>query len=385
MIFGMTYYQICMYFMIYSFAGWVMEVIFHAVSQRKVINRGFLNGPVCPVYGIGVLGVFALGNTLEAESGAHSISVGLLFLIGVLLATAVELLAGWLLDVCFHARWWDYSNRAHNFKGYICLQFSLIWGAGIVVVIKVAQPLVERHTVQLIPEKIGWPVMGILYSLFLADLIVTVAVVQGMNRKLKELDEIRASMRIVSNGLSDVLAKNSIRTAQAVEEGRAQTALATAELKESVAGKAAEMREAVTEKAVEMKETVSGKAVEMKDAVTGKAAGVKESVAGKAAEMKDAVTGKAAGMKESVAGKAVEMKDAVTGKAVGMKETVSGKAGKTMEELEDRAEAIYQQLLKARVFGARRILEAFPNMRHHHYAESFRQLKEKLISRKNRG
>ena len=66
MICGMTYFQICLYFLFYSFGGWVVEVIFHAVTLGKVINRGFLNGPVCPVYGFGVLSVFALLNTLQS-------------------------------------------------------------------------------------------------------------------------------------------------------------------------------------------------------------------------------------------------------------------------------------------------------------------------------
>ena len=69
MICGMTYFQICLYFLFYSFGGWVVEVIFHAVALGKVINRGFLNGPVCPVYGFGVLSVFALLNTIQ--SGGH--------------------------------------------------------------------------------------------------------------------------------------------------------------------------------------------------------------------------------------------------------------------------------------------------------------------------
>ena len=135
MICGMTYFQICLYFLFYSFGGWVVEVIFHAVTLGKVINRGFLNGPVCPVYGFGVLSVFALLNTLQ--SGGHQMSEGMIFLFGIVLATAVELVAGWLLDVCFHARWWDYSNKPLNFHGYICLEFSLIWGLAIVMVVKV--------------------------------------------------------------------------------------------------------------------------------------------------------------------------------------------------------------------------------------------------------
>ena len=127
MICGMTYFQICLYFLVYSFGGWVVEVIFHAVALGKVINRGFLNGPVCPVYGFGALSVFALLNTIQ--SGGHQMSEGMIFVFGFVLATAVELIAGWLLDVCFHARWWDYSDKPLNFHGYICL-FSAI-GFGI--------------------------------------------------------------------------------------------------------------------------------------------------------------------------------------------------------------------------------------------------------------
>lgn len=65
MICGMTYYQICWYFLIYSFGGWIVEVVFHAVTLGKVVNRGFLNGPVCPVYGFGVLSVFAVVGSMQ--------------------------------------------------------------------------------------------------------------------------------------------------------------------------------------------------------------------------------------------------------------------------------------------------------------------------------
>ena len=69
MIAGMTYYQICMYFLLYSFLGWVIEVIYHAVAVGKIVNRGFLNGPVCPVYGFGMLAVLAAGNAISEAAG----------------------------------------------------------------------------------------------------------------------------------------------------------------------------------------------------------------------------------------------------------------------------------------------------------------------------
>ena len=231
MICGMTYYQICWYFLIYSFGGWALEVVYHAVACGKVINRGFLNGPVCPVYGFGVLSVFAMMNTFQGSG--YQLNDGMIFLFGVILATAVELIAGWLLDVCFHARWWDYSNKPLNFHGYICLEFSLIWGVAILLVVKVFQSFVEHHTSAHAPSIVGWMVVAILYALYLADLIVTVAVIQGLNRKLTRLDTIRANMRVISDKISDSLATTTIDTVQKVGEGKVQAALARAEFKEA--------------------------------------------------------------------------------------------------------------------------------------------------------
>ena len=241
MIFGMTYFQICLYFLIYSFGGWVVEVIFHAVALGKVINRGFLNGPVCPVYGFGVLSVFALLNTIQ--SGGHVMNEGMIFLFGVVLATAVELIAGWLLDVCFHARWWDYSDKPLNFHGYICLEFSLIWGLAIVMVVKVFQKYVEAQTAHT-PATWEWVVVAVLYAVYLTDFIVTVAVIQGLNKKLTRLDKVRSNLRIVSDRLSDTLATTTIDTAQKVGEGKVQAALAKAEFLDATA--------AQKEKSIEM-------------------------------------------------------------------------------------------------------------------------------------
>ena len=237
----MTYFQICLYFLIYSFGGWVVEVIFHAVALGRVINRGFLNGPVCPVYGFGVLSVFALLNTIQ--SGGHVMNEGMIFLFGVVLATAVELIAGWLLDVCFHARWWDYSDKPLNFHGYICLEFSLIWGLAIVMVVKVFQKYVEAQTSHT-PATWEWVVVAVLYAVYLTDFIVTVAVIQGLNKKLTRLDKVRSDLRIVSDRLSDTLATTTIDTAQRVGEGKVQVALAKAEFLDATA--------AQKEKSIEM-------------------------------------------------------------------------------------------------------------------------------------
>lgn len=233
----MTLYAAVWYFMIYSFLGWVLEVVYHAVGQGLVVNRGFLNGPVCPIYGVGVILIFTLAE-LVYEGGVEATQTIVLFAGGVVFATAVELFGGWALDKLFHARWWDYSNEPFNLHGYICLKFSLLWGLAIVFVVRVLHPFIA-HSAAMIPEKYGWPVLAVLGAAYLADIIVTVAIIIGLNKRITELDDMRANMRTVSDNLSEVLGKGGLMTAQRIESGQVQAALAKAELAEKMeAGRA---------------------------------------------------------------------------------------------------------------------------------------------------
>ena len=226
---GMTPYQIFWYFLLYAFLGWVLEVVYHAVTYGEVVNRGFLNGPVCPIYGVGVCAIFALGG-LVYQGGVGESYGAVLFIGGTILATLVELIGGWALDKLFHARWWDYSKKPLNFHGYICLEFSLIWGLGITFVVRVLHPFLDDLIVARIPEKYGWPMLLFMGALFIADLAVTVATVRGLNKKLQALDEIRASMRAGSDSLSESLGEMSIKAAQRIGDEKVQMALARAEL-----------------------------------------------------------------------------------------------------------------------------------------------------------
>ena len=234
----MTLYAAVWYFMIYSFLGWVLEVVYHAVGQGLVVNRGFLNGPVCPIYGVGVILIFTLAE-LVYEGGVEATQTIVLFAGGVVFATAVELFGGWALDKLFHARWWDYSNEPFNLHGYICLKFSMLWGLAIVFVVRVLHPFIAAHSAAMIPEKYGWPVLAVLGAAYLADIIVTVAIIIGLNKRITELDDMRANMRTVSDNLSEVLGKGGLMTAQRIESGQVQAALAKAELAEKMeAGRA---------------------------------------------------------------------------------------------------------------------------------------------------
>ena len=236
MVCGFSLYQILAFFLIYSCLGWCLEVIYAAVSTGQLVNRGFLNGPVCPIYGFGMIIVlFTLSPLAD--------NLLLLYIGGVILPSVLELAGGWALYKLYHTRWWDYSDFPFNIGGYICLEFSLIWGLAIVMVVKVFQKYVESqasHT----PATWEWIVIAVLYAVYLTDFIVTVAVIRGLNKKLTKLDKVSSDLRIVSDKLSNTLATTTIDTAQKVGEGKVQAALAKAELLEATA--------AQKEKSIEM-------------------------------------------------------------------------------------------------------------------------------------
>ena len=220
------------YFLTYSFLGWCTEVAYQAVKKGMIINRGFLNGPVCPIYGLGVLAIF---RTLEAVGDGHleEHNAFVVFIVGVFLATFIEFFGGWILDKLFHARWWDYSSQPFNIHGYICLEFSIIWGLGILLVVRGINPAVT-YVLDLIPRRIGWILIVLLSMLFIADVIISVMVMAGLNKRMAEIDEMREKMRVVSNDLSEHIGSKALETAQRVDEAKVQTALAKAEAKDQM-------------------------------------------------------------------------------------------------------------------------------------------------------
>ena len=130
-------YYLILYFFVYGFLGWCTEVAFAACKERKFVNRGFLNGPICPIYGIGV-GIVVQFLTPYKEN------LVLLYIASVVMVTALEWVTGFILEKIFHNKWWDYSKMPLNLNGYVCLLFSLIWGAACVLIVDFIHPLIHK-------------------------------------------------------------------------------------------------------------------------------------------------------------------------------------------------------------------------------------------------
>lgn len=219
-----TVFQLLELFLIYAFLGWCVEVCFVAVTSGQVVNRGFLNGPVCPIYGVGMLGVLLL---LEPIAD----SLGLLFLLGMALCSLVEFLGGWIMEKIFHTRWWDYSDRPFNLNGYICLGISLLWGLSVVFVVRLVHPLIFS-LVCLLPHLLALILVIVLYALFLADFIVTLVTIAGMKKRLGEMDKVAEALHTVGNNISQRLGTSALAADARLDE-----------LKETSQEKMAESRE----------------------------------------------------------------------------------------------------------------------------------------------
>lgn len=134
-IYELPFWSAFLIFILFSFIGWICEVIYVGVtSAHKFVNRGFLHGPICPVYGFGGVVILMLPPSLYATWIP-------LFLASMILCTTVEYFVSWLMEKLFHTRWWDYSHYKIQLNGRICLLNSILFGFLGVVVIHFVYPL----------------------------------------------------------------------------------------------------------------------------------------------------------------------------------------------------------------------------------------------------
>lgn len=236
---GFSLYHVLAFFLIYSCTGWCLEVIFAAATTGQLVNRGFLNGPVCPIYGFGMIIVLFALTPLQG-------SVLLLYIGGVILPSALELVGGWALYKLYHTRWWDYSDFPFNIGGYICLEFSLLWGVGTLVVMRIVHPVVAG-LVDMVPPFVGFIVMCVLYAVYAADVVVTAFAASGLAKTLDAMEQLADSIHAVSDAMTQLLGTTALNADQKLDEQRLQLKLAAAEAREAAPEKRA-LRETLAAK-----------------------------------------------------------------------------------------------------------------------------------------
>lgn len=200
MIMPQNFYELVWIFIIYAFIGWCTEVSYAALDTGKFVNRGFLNGPYCPIYGCGVVIVVAILTPLKEN-------LLILFAGSFLLTSVLEYITGYILEKVFHNKWWDYSDKPFNIKGYVCLKFSIYWGLACTFIMDIIHPIIYA-AIHFIPFVLGVVLLSIIMCVFAADCIITVTTILKFNKRLKVMDEMAASIHRLSDEIGENIYEN---------------------------------------------------------------------------------------------------------------------------------------------------------------------------------
>lgn len=170
-----------LYFIIYSFLGWICEVIYCSIPAKRFINRGFLKGPICPVYGFGAMFVIYIITSLNIKSPI------LIFIFSGIIASIIEFIADLMLEYIFHTRLWDYSNRKFNIKGRVCLLNSTLFSILSLVLISFIHPIIMSY-IKMLSNRVIIITVLICMLLLIIDISCTVSEVINLNTTLKNMN-----------------------------------------------------------------------------------------------------------------------------------------------------------------------------------------------------
>lgn len=209
-----TFIQWLLFFFIYCFLGWVWESCYVSIKKREWINRGFLHGPMLPIYGSGAIIV------LLCTIGVRD-QVILIFIFGMTGATILEYVTGACMERLFRVRYWDYSHMPLNLKGYICLPVSLGWGVFSVLLVRVIHVPIENLVLQ-IPERIAEVVSVVCSSAFAVDFTLSFSEAMDLRDMLIRLSDSNEKIQRLQKRLEVVsaFAEDSLMQYQMKREDR---------------------------------------------------------------------------------------------------------------------------------------------------------------------
>ncbi|MBQ3425799.1 MAG: putative ABC transporter permease [Clostridia bacterium] len=170
----------CIYFVVYSFLGWIYESLFYSAQLRKPVNTGFLHGCFCPIYGLACVANVALLNGIENNA--------LLFIMSMLIISVIEFTVSYVLETLFDKRWWDYSNWPCNINGRISLISSLGFGIMSVIQLRMIHPFIEAGT-EALSNSARSVFLGVTLICISIDLLYTVIRMNKEEERYEFLDE----------------------------------------------------------------------------------------------------------------------------------------------------------------------------------------------------
>ena len=176
-------------FFFYSAAGWLLESTYCSIGEKKLINRGFLTGPVCPIYGTAAIVLTVL---IYNPFKDNALAV---FLLGIIFCDIVEYITSYLMEKLFAARWWDYTNEFLNLNGRICLKHTLYWGVLSIVFVRVIHPSVDRLYGKINEDYLVY-IFAVVMIIFVIDLINAI-------RQALDIRKLQLKLKKIINLLSE--------------------------------------------------------------------------------------------------------------------------------------------------------------------------------------
>ena len=199
-----------LYFVVYSFLGWICETTYCSIIDKKYINRGFLRGPFCPIYGVGAIVVIIILTPI-------SDNIILLFLCGIIFPSILEYITGFLLEQLFNLKWWDYSDYKFNIQGRVCLLNSMLFGILSVVTVKFINPVITQLIAHM-PLSEGIWICGILIAFFLVDTVITVYKVLQLGGKLQEMHVLYQELKEKREIYKDIMQQSIDKIDELIEQ-----------------------------------------------------------------------------------------------------------------------------------------------------------------------
>ena len=326
-----NFYELVWIFIIYAFIGWCTEVSYAALDRGIFVNRGFLNGPYCPIYGCGVVIVVGILTPLKDN-------LLILFAGSFLLTSILEYITGFILEKVFHNKWWDYSDKPFNLHGYVCLKFSIYWGLACTFIMDVLHPIIYKG-ITMIPHILGVVLLSIIMAVFAVDCGVTVTTILQFNKRLKVMDEMAARIHRLSDEIGENIYENVTTAVERSEEFQ--------ETHEELLTKLSDKKENIKE--------LPANAKARKEKLAESAENARE----RFAESTEAAKEKLAAYKEN-------------------REAARLAKQKEKEELEKK----YKELFAEKNFGFKRLMKAFPDMTSREQNESLEKYKKYFNIRK---
>lgn len=237
-------------FFLYSFAGWCWEVALYVVKERRFVNRGFLTGPILPIYGFGALSI--LLTCMPVKQSVLAVAI-----LGTVMASLLELITGFVMESLFNVRYWDYSHKLLNLNGYICLMSSCTWAVFSVVIVCVVHPFIQPY-VRMVPTVLASVASGTLCVFALIDTVFAVrraldlrALLESMERYAKELEAVHGGLDSISDRVAEMIrafAERVDSTQEAARESMERIAAARDRVNQMIREKRINLEEGTKER-----------------------------------------------------------------------------------------------------------------------------------------